>query len=117
MEVMILMIGNCPSRVMLVVALLCGQLSVLSYLIFYINEALGMSFVAHSVKSYLSLPGYSYVDNCDLFQSSENLDEVLVSSMQHLINSWGSLMEVTGGALRRDKSGWYFVKCVSVGTG
>ena len=69
-----------------------------------------MSFVAHSVKSYLSLPGYSYVDNCDLFQSSENLDEVLVSSMQHLINSWGSLMEVTGETLRPDKSWWYLVK-------
>ena len=32
--------------------------------------------------------------------------------MQALIGSWGSLMEVTGGALCPDKSWWYLVEYV-----
>ena len=32
--------------------------------------------------------------------------------MQALKNSWGSLMEVTGGALSIDKSWWYLVEYV-----
>ena len=32
--------------------------------------------------------------------------------MQELINSWGSLMEVTGGAIRTDKSWWYLIDYV-----
>ena len=52
-----------------------------------------------------------YVDDCDLFQSGE--DPLLVlQSMQELINSWGELVEVTGGALRPDKSWWYLVEYV-----
>ena len=44
-------------------------------------------------------------------QVGEDLLEVL-QSMQNLINSWGSLMEVTGGALSVDKSWWYLVDFV-----
>lgn len=32
--------------------------------------------------------------------------------MQHLIQSWGSLMEVTGGALSVSKSWWYLIEYV-----
>ena len=32
--------------------------------------------------------------------------------MQRLINSWGSLMEVTGGAISIDKSWWYLIDYV-----
>lgn len=55
--------------------------------------------------------GYSYVDDCDLFQSGEDPFEVL-QSMQELINSWGKLVEVAGGALRPDKSWWYLFEYV-----
>ena len=48
-------------------------------------------------------PRFSYVDDCDLIKSGTEPVEVL-SSMQELINSWGSLMEVTGGALSVEKS-------------
>ena len=32
--------------------------------------------------------------------------------MQDLVNSWGSLMEVTGGCIRTDKSWWYIMDFV-----
>ena len=32
--------------------------------------------------------------------------------MQTLINSWGGLMAVTGGAIRADKSWWYLIDYV-----
>ena len=51
--------------------------------------------------------GFAYVDDCDLMQIGSDPTEVL-KSMQKLINSWGTLMEVTGGALRTDKS-WYYL--------
>ena len=36
----------------------------------------------------------------------------VISSMQNLINSWGTFMEVTGGAIRTDKSWWYLIDYV-----
>ena len=55
--------------------------------------------------------GFSYVDDCDLIQSGTKPIEVL-ASMQSLINSWGSLMEVTGGAISTGKSWWYLIDFV-----
>ena len=51
--------------------------------------------------------GFSYVDDTDLFQTGASPIEVL-TSMQELISSFGSLMEVTGAALAVDKS-WYYL--------
>ena len=51
------------------------------------------------------------MDDCDLFQVGED-PKLVLKSMQELINSWGSLMEVTGGAIRTDKSWWYLVDYV-----
>ena len=59
----------------------------------------------------LILVGFSYVDDTDLFQTGETTIEVLVS-MQELINSFGSLLQVTGGAISADKSWFYLVDYV-----
>ena len=47
------------------------------------------------------------MDDCSLMQTDSNPVDIL-SFMQDLINSWGSLMEDTGGSLRTDKS-WYYL--------
>ena len=46
--------------------------------------------------------GFAYVDDCDLIQIGNNPIKVF-ASMQELINSWGSIMEATGGLIRADK--------------
>ena len=58
-----------------------------------------------------TLVGFAYADGCDLMQTDSDPVEVL-SSIQDLINSWGNLIEVTGGALRTDKSRYYLVDYV-----
>ena len=87
--------------------------SVLSSVIFDIlhRRGFGVHFCSAISKELFIIVGFSYVDDCDLFQSGEDPEEVL-ASMQALIDSWGSLMEVTGGALRPDKSWWYLVEYV-----
>ena len=62
-------------------------------------------------KQLFTLIGFAYVDDCDLFQIGTDPVEVL-TPMQRLINDWGDLMEVTGGAIRIDKSWWYLVEYV-----
>jgi len=57
-------------------------------------------------KSLFMLVGFSYVDDCDLIQSGED-PLVVAQSMQRVIQQWGNLMEVTGGALAPDRSWWY----------
>ena len=47
------------------------------------------------------------MDDCELMQSSSDPEKVLFS-MQKLLNSWGGLIEITGGSLRTDKS-WYYL--------
>ena len=54
-------------------------------------------------KQVFTLIGFAFVDDCDLFQVGHDHIEVL-ASMQDLFNSWGCLMEVTGGCIRTDKS-------------
>lgn len=87
--------------------------SVLSSVVFDILQSRGFSveFCGAISKSIFKIVGYSYVDDCDLFQSGEDPLEVL-ESMQALIKSWGSLVEVTGGTLRPDKSWWYLIEYV-----
>ena len=55
--------------------------------------------------------GFSYVDDTDLFQTGSSPIDVFIS-MQNLINSFGSLMEVTGAAFAVDKSWFYLVDYV-----
>ena len=87
--------------------------AVLSSVIFKVLGIRGFSshFCSAISKQLLMIVGYSFVDDCDLFQSGEDPLTVL-QSMQELINSWGELVEVTGGALRPDKSWWYLVEYV-----
>ena len=87
--------------------------SVLSSVIFKILHKRGFSSNITSAisKQLFTLIGFAYVDDCDLFQVGNKPLEVL-NSMQSLINSWGSLMEVTGGAIRADKSWWYLIDYV-----
>ena len=87
--------------------------AVLSSVIFDIlrNRGFSVHFCGAISRELFIIVGYSYVDDCDLFQSGEDPVEVL-ESMQNLIRSWGSLVEVTGGALRPDKSWWYLIEYV-----
>ena len=85
--------------------------AVLSSVIFDIlhKRGFGVPFCSTLSKVLFIIVGFSYVDDCDLFRCGEDPAEVL-ASMQALINNSGSLMEVTGGALRPDKSWWYLVE-------
>ena len=85
----------------------------LSSLIFEILHKRGFSATISSSisKQLFTLVGFAYVDNSDLIQVGSTPLEVL-ASMQSLINSWGSLMEVTGGVIRTDKSWWYLIDFV-----
>ena len=84
--------------------------SVLSLVIFEIlhTRGFGTPFCSALSKQLFLLVGFSYVDDCDMFQCGTDPTEVL-KSMQDLITNWGVLMKVTGGALRSDKSWWYLV--------
>ena len=62
-------------------------------------------------KQRFTLVGFAYVYVCDLIQVGENPIYVL-QSMQTMINSWGNLMEVTGGVIMTDKSWWYLIDFV-----
>ena len=62
-------------------------------------------------KQLFTLVGFAYVDDCDLLQVGKDPLDVM-SSIQALINSWGTFMEVTGGAIRTDKSWWYLIDYV-----
>ena len=85
--------------------------SAISSVIFKILHTRGFTsdMVSSISKQLFTLIGFAYVDDCDLFQIGSDPISVL-SSMQRLINSWGDLMEVTGGAIRMDKSWWYLVE-------
>ena len=75
------------------------------------KRGFGTQFCTSLSKQVFCLVGFAYVDDCDLVQSGTDPIEVL-SSMQQLINSWGTLMEVTGGALSVEKSWFYLVDYV-----
>ena len=87
--------------------------SLISSVIFEILHKRGLSVeLCTSIsKQVFLLVGFAYVDDCDLIQSGSD-PLVVLQSMQKLIQSWGSLMEVTGGALSVEKSWWYLVKFV-----
>ena len=87
--------------------------STLSSVIFDILHKRGFNstIISSISKQLFTLVGFAYVDDCDLIQVGDNPITVL-ESMQALINSWGSLMEVTGGVIRTDKSWWYLVDYV-----
>ena len=87
--------------------------SLLSSIVFEVLHKRGFAtkFCTSLSKQIFQLVGFAYVDDCDLVQVGTNPVEVL-ESMQQLINSWGSLMEVTGGALSVEKSWWYLVDFV-----
>ena len=60
-------------------------------------------------KQLFLLIAFSYVDDCDLIKSGE--DPLTVArSMQRVIQQWGDLMEVTGGALASDMTYWYLLE-------
>ena len=71
--------------------------STLSFVIFKVLDTRGFSenIVTAVSKQVFTLVGLAYINDCDLIQSSNNPIDILVY-IQSLINSWGSLMEVTG---------------------
>jgi hypothetical protein len=88
--------------------------SILSSVIFEIlhDKGFGVEFCSTISKQLFLLVGFSYVDDCDLIQSGE--DPLTVArSMQRVIQQWGDLMEVAGGALASsDTTYWYLVEFV-----
>ena len=89
--------------------------TIISSLIFDILRSKGHSdrFCSAISKELFLLVGFAYVDDCDLIQSGQDPLEV-AKSMQTVVQQWGDLMEVTGGALNLDpsKSYWYMVEYV-----
>ena len=87
--------------------------AVLSSVVFEIlhKRGFGVKFCTSLSKQVFLLVGFSYVDDCDLIQSGSSPIQVL-QSMQDLINNWGSVMKVTGGAISVEKSWWYLVDFV-----
>ena len=53
-------------------------------------------------KELFCFVGFAYVDDSDLIQKGSDPGQVL-NSMQELINSWGKLIDVTGGAISVEK--------------
>ena len=89
--------------------------TLISSLVFDILRQNGYSnsFCSAISKEQFMLVGFAYVDDCDLIQSGQDPLEV-AKSMQMVVQQWGDLMEVTGGALNLDlsKSYWYMVEYV-----
>ena len=93
----------------------CGPTiwALVSSIIFEILHKRGFAvpFCTSISQEVFKLVGFAYVDDSDLIQTGTNPIEVL-ASMQKLINMWGSLIDVTGGALSVEKSWWYMVDYV-----
>lgn len=89
--------------------------TILSSIIFEILWKKGHSdrFCSAISKELFFLVSFAYVDDCDLIQSGQDPREV-ARSMQTVVQQWGDLMEVTGGAINLDptKSYWYMVEYV-----
>ena len=93
----------------------CGPTiwALVSSIIFEILHKRGFAveFCTSISQEVFKLVGFAYVDDSDLIQTGTNPIDVL-ASMQRLINMWGSLIDVTGGALSIEKSWWYMVDYV-----
>ena len=93
----------------------CGPTiwALVSSIIFEILHKRGFAvdFCTTLSKEVFKLVGFAYVDDSDLIQTGSDPITVL-ASMQRLINMWGSLIDVTGGALSVEKSWWYMVDYV-----
>ena len=63
-----------------------------------------VQFISSVSKQFFVLVGFSYVNDCSLLQAGDDTITVL-KSMQSLINSWGSLMEVIARAIKQTKTG------------
>ena len=87
--------------------------SLLSSIIFEILHKRGFAveFCTAISKELFCLVGFAYVDDSDLIQTGSDPVQVL-NSMQKLINSWGELIDVTGGAISIEKSWWYMIDYV-----
>ena len=88
--------------------------TILSSIIFEVLHSRGHStfFCSAISRQVFCLLGFMYVDDCDLFQVGED-PAVVLTSMQSVINSWGSIVKVLGGAMDASaKTWWYLVDFV-----
>lgn len=87
--------------------------SIISSVIFACLHSRGHSvfFCSAISKQLFALVGFMYVDDCSLFQCGSD-PQVVLDSMQEVLISWGSLVEVTGGTISIDKCWWYLVDFV-----
>ena len=70
------------------------------------DRGYGTTFISSISKATLKLVGFSYVDDCDLFNSAPMLD-MTFTKMKESLRDWESLIEVTGGCVVLNKSSWY----------
>ena len=79
--------------------------SIVSSVIFEILQDCGYNstFINSISKATLKLVGFSYVNNCDLFNSFTTLD-MTFDKMKDSLKDWEQLIEVTGGCLVPNKS-------------
>ena len=84
--------------------------SIISSVIFYCLHPRGHSvfFCSAISKQLFTLVGFMYVDDATLFQCGSDPTGVL-ASMQEVLISWGSLVEVTRGVIATDKCWWYLI--------
>ena len=75
------------------------------------DQGYGSTFISSISRATLKLVGFSYVDDCDLFNSSTMLD-MTFDKMKDSLKDWEWLIEVTGGCLVPNKSSWYLVDYV-----
>ena len=72
------------------------------------TRGFAVEFCTSISKELFQLVGFAYVDDSDLIQTGTD-PVIVLASMQDLINSWGELIDVTGGALSVEKSWWYMI--------
>ena len=89
---------------------------IISLVIFEIlwDRGYGTTFISSVSKATLKLVGFSYVDDCDLFNSAPTMD-MTFTKMKASLSDWESLIEVTGGCLVPNKSSWYLVDYLNEG--
>ena len=59
----------------------------------------------------LTLVGFAYIDDSDLFSFSQTHDvDTTVKQMQEIVDNWELAAKVTGGALAPNKCWWYLIE-------
>jgi hypothetical protein len=72
-------------------------------------KAYGLKMITPISNVPISFVRYSFVDDTDLVQSTDDNVQNTICTLQESINTWEGCLKATGGALGPDKSYWYLV--------